>query len=92
MPLGHNRPHCWADLLGRGEVIKVFLIVVACLGSDHSECDVMQILDFSVSGPIECQKARIPVGSIWRREVQVKQGFSDWDVFTQCQMIMEPKK
>jgi hypothetical protein len=72
-------------------VIKVFLIVSACLGPQHTECKMMEAINLTTAGPVACQKARIPVSSYWRYEVQVEQGFLNWAIFTRCELV-EPEK
>lgn len=68
-------------------MIKVFLVVSACLGPHHTECTMMEALDLTAAGPVECQKARIPASAYWRHQVQVEQGYTRWSIFTRCEIV-----
>lgn len=72
------------------EFIKIFLVVMACQAPNFTECKWMQAIDVTDIGPIECQKARIPVSSLWKAEIR-KQGFPNWEVFTRCELV-NPEK
>lgn len=66
-------------------MIKVFLIVTACLAPNFVECEWMEVIERP--DPIQCQLDRIPVSGWWRHEVQVEQGFLNWSIFTRCDLV-----
>ncbi len=72
-------------------MIYVILLVLACHSPQHTTCVGLAMVNMTARGPIACQLARIPISHFWRYQVQVVQGHKDWAVFTQCDLIKEPK-
>ena len=69
-------------------MIKIFLIVMACVAPDFTTCQRMAVVEWS--NPINCQLDRILVSGLWREKLQ-SQGYSNWSIFTRCE-IVNPEK
>lgn len=65
-------------------MLKVFLVVVACQAPNYTYCKWMEAIE--VPDPLTCQEERVPVSGVWKAEVR-RQGFTDWEVFTRCELI-----
>lgn len=69
-------------------MIKVFLIVVTCMRPDFTTCKWMEAIERPDS--ITCQLDRVPVSGWWRVEIR-EQGFSNWEIFTRCELVNTEK-
>lgn len=69
-------------------MIKVFLIVMACQAPDYTICHRMDVIERP--DPVTCQMDRVPVSGWWRTNIQ-NQGYSNWSIFTRCELINTEK-
>jgi len=63
-------------------MIKVFLVVVACLAPDYVKCD--QIAVYRMKNPVVCQLNRPPMVMFYERQNNLNDG---WFIFTRCQIV-----
>ena len=65
-------------------MIEVWMIVVACLAPNFTECRLLESMDWK--DPIQCQLHRPVVVSMFMNRVVNWEG--EWITFTECQLIV----
>lgn len=65
-------------------MLKIFLIVMACMRPDFTTCKLMEYVE--QPDPTTCQLDRVPVSGWWKIEIR-EQGFPNWSIFTRCEIV-----